>query len=150
LQVPFEEVIIPLDRPRDPWYLDVNPRGLVPSMSYNGDIITESAIVTNFLADVYPGKLLPKSDTPQGALRRARVAFFVDAYFSKVQNHFFKLGGAKTEEEIAAVGEAAVAAIVKELEPLLRDAKPFFGGSDSITTAEVSIARTGEVGTWSG
>ncbi len=30
-----------------------------------------------------------------------------------------------------------VAAAVKELEPLLQDAKPFFGGSDKITLAEV-------------
>lgn len=25
LKLPFEEVIIPLDKPREPWYLEVNP-----------------------------------------------------------------------------------------------------------------------------
>ena len=52
----------------------------------------------------------------------------------------FKFGGAKTQEEQEAVGEAIVAAAVKELEPLLGDAKPFFGGSDKIGLAEVRPA----------
>lgn len=30
LGLPFEEVIIDLDRPRDPWYLEVNPVCEVP------------------------------------------------------------------------------------------------------------------------
>jgi len=137
LKIPFEEVIIDLDRPRDPWYLEVNPRGLVPSLSYNGEIITESAVVSQFLADAYPSRLLPQSEAPGAALRRARIAFFVDSFFTKVQSHFFKFGGAKTDEEIDAVGQAAGAAIAKELEPLLKDARPFFGGSDHITLAEV-------------
>jgi len=143
LKVPFEEVIIPLDRPRDPWYLEVNPRGLVPSLSYNGQIITESAVVAQFLADAYPAKLLPESGSPEGALRRARVAFFVDTYFTKVQSHSFKFGGAKTDDEIQAVADGYVAAAVKELEPLLQDAAPFFGGSSEVTLAEVGIPRSG-------
>jgi len=137
LKIPFEEVIIDLGRPRDPWYLEVNPRGLVPSLSYNGQILTESAVVTQFLADLYPSKLLPESGSPEGALRRARVAFFVDAFFTKVQSQGFKFGGAKTEEEIDAVADAYIAAVVKEIEPLLQDAAPFFGGAAEITLAEV-------------
>lgn len=143
LGIPFEEVIIDLNRPRDPWYLEVNPRGLVPSLKYGDEIITESAIVAQFLADQYPEKapLVPASSAAGGPLARARIAFFVDAFFSKVQSQLFKLGAAKTEEEQAAVGEAAVAAAVKELEPLLAGstsaAKPFFGGSERLTLAEV-------------
>ncbi|CAK7232512.1 hypothetical protein SEUCBS140593_008285 [Sporothrix eucalyptigena] len=139
LGVPFEEVIIDLDRPRDPWYLEVNPRGLVPSIKFGNEIITESAIVAGFLADTYPDKapLVPVSNAPGGALARARIAFFVDAYFSKLQSQLFKLGQAKTEAEQAAVGEAVIAAAVKELEPLLQNAGPFFGGSERLTLAEV-------------
>ncbi|CAK7210752.1 hypothetical protein SBRCBS47491_000885 [Sporothrix bragantina] len=143
LGVPFEEVIIDLDRPRDPEYLEINPRGLVPSIKFNGEIITESAIVATFLADTYPEKapLVPVSSAPGGALARARIAFFVDAYFSKVHTHIFKLGAAKTEAEEAAVGENLVAAALKELEPLLASSTsssaPFFGGSERLTLAEV-------------
>ena len=149
--MPFDEVIIDLDRPRDPWYLaDINPRGLVPALKYvsdagKQDIVTESAIVSQFLVDLYGAKaktpLAPASDSEAGAIARARISFFVDAYFSKVQGHIFKLGAAKTAADEAAVAEAFVAAAAKELEPLLaastsKDA-PFFGGSKTLTLAEV-------------
>ncbi|KAK4246026.1 thioredoxin-like protein [Corynascus novoguineensis] len=137
LGIPYEEVIIDLSVPRTPEYLQINPRGLVPSLSFNGEIITESAIVAQFLADQYPSHLVPPSNAPGGALRRARISFFVDAYISKVNSVLFGLYGAKTEEDQKAVGDKAVAALVKEVEPLLVDASPFFGGSDKLTLAEV-------------
>ncbi|EPE04211.1 glutathione s-transferase [Ophiostoma piceae UAMH 11346] len=149
LGVPFDEVIIDLNRPRDPWYLaDINPRGLVPSLKYVSDtgkeeIVTESAIVSQFLVDLYGDKttLEPASNSETGAIARARINFFVDTYFSKVQGQIFKLGTAKTAADEAAVAEAYVAAVAKELEPLLaastsKDA-PFFGGSKTLTIAEV-------------
>lgn len=51
----------------------------MPSLSYNGEIITESAVVAQFLADAYPSHLVPTSSEEGGALKRARIAFFVDA-----------------------------------------------------------------------
>jgi glutathione S-transferase len=84
LKVPFDEEIIDLSVPRTPEYLKVNPRGLVPSISYDGQIITESAIVATFLADAFPPTLLPASTDPKGPLVRAKINFFVDTYFSKV------------------------------------------------------------------
>lgn len=138
---PFEEEIIDLDTPRSPEYLKVNPRGLVPALAYrgNGDtttsIITESAIVATFLADTYPdGGLLPASTSPGGALARARVAFFVDTWFTKVQGAQVK---ALTTGDDAAFAEVA-RAVAREIEPLLEDAGPFLGGSKKLTLAEVS------------
>ena len=62
------EVIIDLNTPRPQWYLDINPRGLVPSIKYSvpgvydeEEIITESAIVSQFLMDSFPSHLLPES-----------------------------------------------------------------------------------------
>lgn len=138
LKVPYDEEIIDLSVPRTQEYLQVNPRGLVPSLSYNGEIITESAIVANFLADEFPSTLVPKSTDTNGALIRARIAFFVDTYFSKAGGHFFKSMAGKTEEERSAATTDYVNAIVKEVEPLLADAAPFFGGSENLTLAEVS------------
>ncbi|KAK3331314.1 thioredoxin-like protein [Apodospora peruviana] len=137
LKIPFEEVTIDLDTPRTAEYLAINPRGLVPALDYNGEIIIESAIVANFLANAYPSHLLPPSNAPGGALQRARIDLFVDAFISKFQGSLFKLFTANTDEEIDAVVEAAVGAVLKEVEPKLADAKPFFGGSDKITQAEV-------------
>jgi glutathione S-transferase len=136
--VPYEEVIIDLDTPRTPEYLAINPRGLVPALSVNGDIIFESGIVANFLADQYPSHLVPESSAPGGALRRARIALFVDAFLTKFQSPLIKLIylGAP-EAEHAAIVDAALAGLVKDVEPLLKDASPFFDGSDKLTLAEV-------------
>lgn len=137
LGVPFEEVIIDLDTPRTPEYLAINPRGLVPSLSFNGEIIIESAIVSDFLASQYPSNLLPSRSDPEYALKRARIDLFVDAFITKFQQPLFKLFTAKTAEEQAPVIEAVLANLVKEVEPRLADANPFFGGSDKLTQAEV-------------
>ncbi|KAK2601485.1 hypothetical protein N8I77_010933 [Diaporthe amygdali] len=137
LGIPFEEEIIDLDTPRSPEYLKVNPRGLVPSLSYNGEIITESAVVAQFLADAYPSHLVPASSDPNGPLTRARIAFFVDAWFTKVNAFWFKTLFAKTADEAAENAEELVKGIAKEIDPLLKDAAPFFGGSKKLTLAEV-------------
>ncbi|KAI8611642.1 thioredoxin-like protein [Chytriomyces sp. MP71] len=137
LGIPYEEVIIDLSVPRTAEYLAINPRGLVPALSYNGEIIAESAIVVQFLVDAYPSHLVKPADSVAGALERARVSFFVDAYMSKFQGQLYKFYGAKTSEEEEAIVDAAVAALVKEVEPLLTSAKPYFGGSDRLTLAEV-------------
>ncbi|KAM0417326.1 hypothetical protein ACHAPT_012642 [Fusarium lateritium] len=138
LGLSYKEEIIDLDTPRTPEYLKVNPRGLVPSLSYNGEIITESAIVAQFLADTYPSDFLPASSDPKGALTRARINFFTDAWSSKVQSFIFKL--TYTENQGEEVVQDATATIVKEIEPLLSNAAPFFNGSDKLTFAEAIVA----------
>lgn len=127
-------------------YLEINPRGLVPSIKYSvpgvyeDEIITESAIVAQFLADARPSHLLPASlHDPYSPLTRARIAFFTDTWNSKVQNHFYPILTASTEEKEAKAQEL-VKAIEKEIEPLLKNAGPFFNGSDKYTLAEVIIA----------
>ena len=138
LGIPFEEEIIDLDTPRSPEYLKVNPRGLVPSLSYNGEIITESAVVAQFLADTYPSHLLPASSDPNGPLTRARIGFFVDAWFTKVNSFWFKALFSGTADEASENAQELVKGVTKEIEPLLKDAGPFFGGSDKLTLAEAS------------
>ncbi|GAW23781.1 hypothetical protein ANO14919_133580 [Xylariales sp. No.14919] len=137
LNVPFEEEIIDLTVPRTAEYLQVNPRGLVPSLRVDDQIITESAVVSAFLADAFPSHLLPASNDPNGPLTRARIAFFVDTYMSKVNASLFPLIRATTDEERSALVQKTVDAVVKELEPLLANAGPFFNGSDKLTLAEV-------------
>ncbi|KAL0943600.1 putative glutathione s-transferase [Colletotrichum truncatum] len=137
LGLPYEEEIIDLSVPRTQEYLKVNPRGLVPSLSYDGEIITESGIVAQFLADAHPSHLLPPSNSKEGALRRARINFFVDAYFSKANPLIFKIYNAKSNDEVEAAADTFVDIVAKEIEPLLEDAAPYFGGSDKPTLVEV-------------
>ncbi|RMZ73846.1 glutathione s-transferase domain-containing [Pyrenophora seminiperda CCB06] len=140
LGLPYEEVIIDLEKPREPWYLEINPRGLVPAINFNGEIITESGIVATFLADAYPSHVLPASGSPEAALTRAKINFFVDTWFNKPNSYLFKIMLATSEEEKAKMGKELVDVVGKEIEPLLKNAKPFFGGSEKVTLAEVLTA----------
>ncbi|KAK4540473.1 hypothetical protein LTR36_009219 [Oleoguttula mirabilis] len=147
LNLPFEEVIIDLNTPRPQWYLDINPRGLVPSIKYSvpgvidGEIITESGIVTQFLCDSFPSHLLPASkESPFSALKRARINFFVDTFNTKVSSFQLAVMRASDASEKEAKCKEWVAVIEKEIEPLLADAAPFFGGSEDLTFAEVQAA----------
>ncbi|KAI8618246.1 thioredoxin-like protein [Chytriomyces sp. MP71] len=138
LGLPYEEVRVDTSVPRASEYLAINPRGLVPSLVYNGEIIVESAIIVQFLVDAYPSHLLPPSTSVEGALQRARISFFVDAFLNKFQSQVNRFYTATASQD-AAIVDAAVAALVKEVEPLLTNAKPFFGGSESLTFAEVLL-----------
>jgi len=140
LGVPFKEEIIDLTVPRTAEYLKINPRGLVPSISYNGEVITESLIVSQFLADAIPSHILKKSDEQGGALQRARINFFIDTYFSKVNSLFYPILRAKQGEDKNEAAGKYVDAVVKEIEPLLQDAGPYFGGAEKFTLAEVLTA----------
>lgn len=136
LGLEFETVIIDLTVPRTPEYLAINPRGLVPALEYNGRILTESGLIAQFLVDAHPSHLSKTNSEPGGALWRYQANFFVDTYFSKVQPLFNSTLSAKGEaKEIE--GTKFTDAIVKEIEPLLADAAPFFGGSSRLTIAEV-------------
>ncbi|QDS73055.1 hypothetical protein FKW77_009662 [Venturia effusa] len=146
LKLSYDEVMIDLDKPREPWYLQVNPRGLVPAVSYStsslgNQIITESSIVAQFLCDAHPSPLLPASNSsPTSALTRARIHFFIDTWNTKIGGFMFAIFRAKDVKEKEATSQEWVAAVEKDIEPLLEDAAPFFGGSSELTLAEVNIA----------
>lgn len=137
LGLPFEEHIIDLGVPRTQEYLAINPRGLVPTLIYNGETIPESGIVAQFLADQHPSHLVKTSSEPGGALQRARINFFVDAFVNKVTPSLGASIRAKDDAEKTEAADKLVAGLVKEVEPLLKDAAPFFGGSSKLTLAEV-------------
>lgn len=94
--------------------------------------------MAQFLADAYPSHLVPTTSDPKGPLTRARINFFVDAWFSKVSGLYMKTLLAKTSEEAETHQTELINAVAKEIEPLLSNAAPFFGGSEKLTLAEVS------------
>ena len=137
LGLDFEERLINCDGPRPAEFLAINPRGLVPVLFYNDEKVIESAIVCQFLCDVFPSPLCPPADTVAGALGRARISFFTDAYWSKFHTVLFRLFEAASEAETEQIALDAVEGLVREVEPLLVDAGPFLGGSEKLTLAEV-------------
>jgi glutathione S-transferase len=141
LGLEFETVHIDLKVPRSKEYLAINPRGLVPALSYNGEILTESGVISQFLVDAHPSYLEKTSREEGGALQRARYNFFIDTYFSKVNPHFYGSLRGVTEEDREKAGAELVDTIVKEIEPLIQNAGPFFGGSEKLTFVEVSFGR---------
>ena len=72
---------------------------------------------------------------------RARINFFVDTWFTKVNTFMYPILKAEGEEK-ETLGSQLVAAVKKEIEPLLENAGPFFGGSEHITLAEVHTPCT--------
>jgi len=118
-------------------------RGLVPAMKYSfgplhNEIITESAIVAQFLCDTKPSHLLSASNSStEAALFRARLNFFVDTWNTKIGSYMFSMFRAESNEEKEAKSKEWVAAVKREIEPLLNTANPFFGGSNDLTLAEV-------------
>ncbi|KAH8730917.1 thioredoxin-like protein [Phaeosphaeriaceae sp. PMI808] len=139
LGLKYDEVIIDLNVPREPWYLEINPRGLVPAINFDGEILTESAVVATFLADAYPSHILPPAGNAKDALARARINFFADTWSSKAGSYWFQILKAGSEEQQKLVKDF-VDIVGKEVEPLLKDAAPFFGGSSKMTLAEALIA----------
>jgi len=146
LGLDFKQIPIDLDKPREPWYLQINPRGLVPALKISSPalggehILIESAIIVQFLADLFPGRLAPPSNTTSGALDRARLNYFIDTWNTKVGSFMFNLFKAQSTQEKEAFARDWVEAIKKEIEPLLADAEPYFGGSKTLTLAEVNVA----------
>ncbi|KAJ6261450.1 hypothetical protein Dda_4120 [Drechslerella dactyloides] len=158
LNLPFNRVFIDLETPRPDWYLKINPRGTVPALSftspeYNGGAVTivnESLVILQFLADLVPGKLLPsfsvgEKTTVHAAAQKAQIAFFIDAWGSKVGNGLTKVLLAAAADGAGGVeaAEAAVKAVEKEIDPLLARGEGeslFFGEGGSVSLAEIVAA----------
>lgn len=112
----------------------------MPAIDFNGEIITESGIVSTFLADAYPSHVFPAAGNPKDALTRARINFFVDTWFSKAGSFWFQILRADEKAEQEKLGKEFVDIVRKEIEPLLKDAAPFFNGSSKVTLAEALTA----------
>jgi len=66
------------DKPE--WYIArKNPRGLMPTLELNGEIIYESDVTSAFVDEVYPGRKLTTSDP----LKKAKEQMLLGDY-SKV------------------------------------------------------------------
>ncbi|KAK6354702.1 hypothetical protein TWF696_003841 [Orbilia brochopaga] len=158
LNLPFKRVFIDLETPRPEWYLKINPRGTVPALSFtspehNGGAVTivnESLVILQFLADLVPGRLLPavltgELKTVHAAAQRARIAFFIDAWGTKVGGGLTKvlLAAAANGDGGLEAAEAAVKAVQTEIDPLLvrGEGEPLFFGEDGrVSLAEITAA----------
>lgn len=64
----------------DPAYLKINPDGIVPTLVHDGEVITESSVINEYLDEVFPNP--PLKPTAPVARARMRVwTKWVDDYF---------------------------------------------------------------------
>ncbi len=63
----------------EPWFVAINPNGQVPVLVHDGEVITESTVINEYLEDVFPAVPL----RPEDPVKRARMRFwnkYVDEY----------------------------------------------------------------------
>lgn len=53
-----------------PDYLKLNPKGEVPTLVHDGNVVTESAVICEYLEDCFPGPPLRPTDPPSRAMMR--------------------------------------------------------------------------------
>ena len=58
----------------EPWYVKLNPNGVVPTLDHDGRIIIESNVIIEYLDDVFPDVRL----RPEDAYERAQMRIWLD------------------------------------------------------------------------
>jgi len=76
--IPYEHIPVTFSVPnaqcKEPWYVELNPNGLVPTVDDNGFVIWETAAINLYLADKYGNALNPS--TPRERGRTLQWTFF--------------------------------------------------------------------------
>ncbi|XP_025086039.1 glutathione S-transferase omega-1-like isoform X2 [Pomacea canaliculata] len=85
-RVHYETVNINLKN-KPEWFLERNPKGLVPTLEDDGKVVYESLIVCDYLDDIYPHPRL----TPADPFQKALDAMFLDYFNNMVSPSIFKL-----------------------------------------------------------
>ena len=67
------------------WYFDINPRGTVPAIEKNGDILYESDITSYYVDEIYGGKKLTTTDPLKRAYERIILGYFIEVSLMNMQ-----------------------------------------------------------------
>jgi len=78
--VPFEIrwMNLALMDQKQPWYLEMNPNGLVPTLQHGERVVYESNVINEYLDAVYPEPKLVPDDPYEQAQMRMWIAFELD------------------------------------------------------------------------
>lgn len=69
----FDDIVLDRADLSTDWYLKLNPNGVVPTIEHDGEVITESTVILNYIDDIYEGTPLRPSDP----LARARMNYWM-------------------------------------------------------------------------
>lgn len=84
--IDFEFTEIDLDNKPD-WFLRVSPYSKVPVIRHNGAVIWESAVINEYLEEVFPEPPL----LPRGAVARASARVWIDFANNRMVPHVYKM-----------------------------------------------------------
>jgi glutathione S-transferase len=142
--IPYEHVPVTYSVPnaqcKEPWYVALNPNGLVPSIDDNGFVMWESAAINLYLAETYQSSLYPV--TPQDRGRMLQWTFFAanevePALITLFRNRVF-FPPEQRNSTLADQAEATLRTKLAILEQQLVKT-PFFGG-DKWDMADFMVA----------
>ena len=84
--IDFELTEIDLNDKPD-WFLEISPYGKVPVIRHNGTVLYESAVINEYLEDVFPDHPL----LPADPARRAQARIWIDFANVRFTPHVYKL-----------------------------------------------------------
>ena len=113
------------------WFLELSPTGKVPVLQIGDEVLFESAVISEYLDEVYPPSLHP-ADPLQKAKNRAWIE-----YTSPLYTNTFNLLMAKNKED----ADKVISDMSKNLEGLqkAKQAEPWFNG-ESFSLVDIASA----------
>ncbi|KAF9969480.1 hypothetical protein BGZ65_011895, partial [Modicella reniformis] len=140
-----EVILIDLSVPRPEWYLkDINPYGQVPSLKINDkDILFESLVIAEYLAELYPEAGLIPSDP----LQRAKSRYLIQHWANHIQPVQNKAAYTLNNSEASKYREELIVELEKVNDLLLKAPRtpgvnaegPYYLG-EKFTWADLAIA----------
>jgi glutathione S-transferase len=81
----FESIYVDLHKfeQHSPWFVAINPEGQVPVLDHDGNIITHTTVINEYLEDVFPDRPL----RPRNAVGAARMRYWNKFVDEHVMNH---------------------------------------------------------------
>lgn len=121
-----QDVVVNDDNGPDPELISVNPLGQVPVLKLpGGEVLTESAAITLYIADLVPETgLAPRPDSPQRARYLRWMAFLASAIYPSALRKFYPERFTTDPGGAEAVRDAAVARLTRELAVLATNFGP--------------------------
>ncbi|XP_060782086.1 glutathione S-transferase omega-1-like [Neoarius graeffei] len=117
------------------WFLEKNPLGQVPTLeTSNGQVVYESAIVCEYLDEIYPEKKLFPSDP----FAKAQQKMVLEEY-SKIIPLFYKIPMTRVKGEDVSALEEELKEKFSKLNKVLVNKKTKFFGGDSVTMIDYLI-----------
>ncbi|KAF8650220.1 hypothetical protein AX16_005335 [Volvariella volvacea WC 439] len=116
---------------KEPHFLAINPKGLVPAIEYQGTALYESTILCQFLEDLYPSHtphlLPPASSTPSSSIARAKALIGIDHIAKSIIPPWQRLLQAQTPDAQQAAREDLKAGLGKFVESVQG---PYWAGEE--------------------